>query len=316
MRSVTSALLSVAFAAVVGCSSSEGSLPAGGASGAGTGSCGAPTSCFQACACQTGQHEKCATVCDSCTAPECGECGSCFQHCVCLTNDQDGCRRGCGLGAGGAGSGGATGTGGGAGVGGVGGSGGDPGAGGSGADPGAGGSGAQPGSGGAPGTGGGAGVGGTGGGATSCSNDGTSWNAQWQSWECEVLELTNQRRAQGASCGGVPYPPAGPLSMQAQLRTSARGHAQDMGDHNYFDHDSQNGDSPFDRMQQAGFQGQTMGENIAAGQNSPAEVVQGWMTSPGHCKNIMQGAYRFIGIGYYYGPASQYGHLWVQNFGG
>jgi uncharacterized protein YkwD len=131
-----------------------------------------------------------------------------------------------------------------------------------------------------------------------------------------VLDLTNQKRAQGASCGGAPYPPAGPLTMHAQLRQSARLHAQDMGDNNFFDHTNLQGQDPFDRMRAAGFQGRTMGENIAAGQTSPTSVVNGWMNSAGHCKNIMQGAYRFIGVGYYYAPTSRYKHLWVQNFGG
>ena len=128
--------------------------------------------------------------------------------------------------------------------------------------------------------------------------------------------LTNQRRAQGATCGGAPYPPAGPLSMHPQLRQSARMHAQDMGQNNFFDYTNLQGQNPFDCMRAAGYQGRTMGENIAAGQSSPASVVQGWMNSPGHCQNIMQGAYKFIGVGYYNAPNSRYRHLWVQNFGG
>jgi len=177
------------------------------------------------------------------------------------------------------------------------------------------------GTGGASGSAGAAGSGATGPGGSSgtssaCPNDGSSWNASWQAWECQVLELTNQRRAQGATCGGVPYPPTGPLTMHAQLRQSARLHAQDMGLNNFFDHTNLQGQDPFDRMRAAGFQGRTMGENIAAGQSSPTSVVNGWMQSTGHCQNIMQGAFKYIGVGYYNAPNNRYKHLWVQNFGG
>jgi uncharacterized protein YkwD len=222
------------------------------------------------------------------------------------------------------GVGGQSGVGGDTGAGGVGGSGqggtgGDPstggttGTGGMGATGGAGGSGNTGGTGG---TGGSSGVGGTGGSTGTCGNDGTSWNLSWQAFECEVLTLTNQRRAQGATCGTTSYPPVGPLIRNAQLTTAAREHAQDMGDNNYFSHDGLDGSTPFDRIQDAGFTGSPQGENIAAGQSTPAEVVNGWMNSQGHCKNIMLSSFKYLGVGYYYTASGQYHHLWVQNFGG
>jgi hypothetical protein len=153
-------------------------------------------------------------------------------------------------------------------------------------------------------------------GVVACGNDGTGWNAGWQTFECEVLELTNQRRAQGASCGGTRMPPVGPLSRQQQLTSSARAHAKDMGDRNYFAHDSLDGRSPFDRMQAAGFSGLTMAENISAGQPSPRQVVDGWMSSPGHCANIMNASVTSLGVGYYHATSGKFRHMWVQNFGG
>ncbi|MCY1014033.1 CAP domain-containing protein [Nannocystis pusilla] len=41
------------------------------------------------------------------------------------------------------------------------------------------------------------------------------------------------------------------------------------------------------------------GENIAAGYSTAAQVVNGWMTSTGHCNNIMNGNYKHLGVGYY-----------------
>lgn len=144
-------------------------------------------------------------------------------------------------------------------------------------------------------------------GVVACGNDGTGWNAGWQAFECEVLELTNQRRAQG----GV-----GPLMRQQQLANSARAHAKDMGDRNYFAHESLDGRSPFDRMRAAGFSGLTMAENISAGQTSPRQVVDDWMKSPHHRDNIMNATLTQLGVGYYHAPSGKYRHMWVQNFGG
>lgn len=256
----------------------------------------------------------------------CEQASSCFQLCLCADGAPQACKVACGEGAGGgAGAGGGE-TGGAPNAGGVGGapSGGGTSAGGAGSAGGApSGGGTSAGgasSGGAPsGGGGGAGVGGgsagAGGGAGSCGDDGTGWSSSFQNFECEVLALVNQKRAQGASCGGVPYPPAGPLTRNALLTQSARGHAKDMGDKGYFSHQGLDGKSPFDRMKEAGYSGGTMGENIAAGQPSPASVVEGWMQSTGHCQNIMQGKYKDLGVGYYLG-AQGYKHYWVQNFGG
>jgi uncharacterized protein YkwD len=146
------------------------------------------------------------------------------------------------------------------------------------------------------------------------------WDPMWVQFEEEVLMRTNEARAQGATCGDEgSFGPAGPLVMNAELRCSARLHSQDMGEAGYFAHDSQNGDDPFDRMDAAGYEGRLMGENIAKGQQTPAEVVDGWMNSPGHCKNIMTAGFSDIGIGYWQGEAdSQWfngNKLWTQNFG-
>ena len=46
--------------------------------------------------------------------------------------------------------------------------------------------------------------------------------------------------------------------------------------------------------------------------STPAAVVEGWMQSPGHCLNIMEPRYRYLGVGHHAGPRS----YWTQNFGG
>jgi uncharacterized protein YkwD len=146
-----------------------------------------------------------------------------------------------------------------------------------------------------------------------------NWNPAWTEFENEVLRLTNEARAMGANCGGQQFAAAPPLVMNELLRCSSRLHSLDMGENDFFDHTNLAGQDPFDRMMEAGYSGGFMGENIAMGQQSPQQVVDGWMDSPGHCMNIMNAGYTEIGIGYWEGMAeSQWfngNKLWTQNFG-
>jgi hypothetical protein len=123
--------------------------------------------------------------------------------------------------------------------------------------------------------------------------------------EAEVIRLTNlERIAHGLA----------PLLEDGNLNAAARYHAEDMARENYYDHDSY--DRVEDTLQYAGdtfsrirrFDGRPSAENIAKGQQSPQEVVQAWMDSPGHRKNILAAETTRIGVG-------RAGDLWVQNFG-
>jgi uncharacterized protein YkwD len=89
-----------------------------------------------------------------------------------------------------------------------------------------------------------------------------------------------------------------------------------MAEQNYFAHESPNGDTLADRARAAGFAGCAMGENIAQGQDTPEEVVQGWMDSDGHCANILSGSFDSLGVGFFDDPGAETRQLWVQNFGG
>jgi uncharacterized protein YkwD len=58
-----------------------------------------------------------------------------------------------------------------------------------------------------------------------------------------------------------------------------------------------------------------MGENIAAGQRTPAAVMDAWMKSPGHRANILNCGFRVIGMGVATVTGSPFGIYWTQNFG-
>ncbi len=85
-----------------------------------------------------------------------------------------------------------------------------------------------------------------------------------------------------------------------------------MIDRNFFAHNTPDGQTPFDRMKAAGISYSSAGENIAAGQYSPQNVMDSWMNSPGHRKNILNPDFEYIGVGLARGGS--YGIYWAQEF--
>lgn len=124
-----------------------------------------------------------------------------------------------------------------------------------------------------------------------------------QSYTYEVVKLVNAERAKAG---------LQPLKENWELSRVARYKSQDMIDKNYFSHTSPTYGSPFQMMKDFGISYQAAGENIAAGQRTPSEVVQAWMNSEGHRKNILSPSYTEIGVGYVKGGS--YGHYWTQMF--
>ncbi|MBS4197333.1 sporulation protein [Bacillus sp. FJAT-49870] len=116
----------------------------------------------------------------------------------------------------------------------------------------------------------------------------------------QVIDLTNaERRKQGLS----------DLKADTQLSGVAQKKSDDMQQKNYFSHTSPTYGSPFDMMRDFGVTYKSAGENIAQGQQSPQEVVQAWMNSEGHRKNILNNNFTHIGVGY-----EQTGKHWTQMF--
>ena len=110
----------------------------------------------------------------------------------------------------------------------------------------------------------------------------------------EVIRLTNLRRNSPNNCG----PGGASLSNNSALQRASQNHSEDMSRHNYLSHTGRDGSSPSDRARNAGYYSSFIGENIARGQRSPEHVVNSWMNSPGHCRNIMNPNYRDIGVGH------------------
>lgn len=131
----------------------------------------------------------------------------------------------------------------------------------------------------------------------------------------KVLELINSARTQPRQCGTQAFTPTGPLTWNATLATAAQNHSRDMANNNYFDHKDRTGGTPGDRAELAGYSGQLIGENIAAGLDTPRKVVDGWLASPGHCANMMNPDFRELGAAYATDPKSDAGIYWTALLG-
>lgn len=108
-----------------------------------------------------------------------------------------------------------------------------------------------------------------------------------------------------------------PLRLDSVLAKAAQRHAEDMLKRGYFDHRSPAGTTVRERSTAAGYRWAAIGENIAFGQTSVDEVVETWLESPGHRKNILSPNFSELGVGLALGkgPDGRYQILWVQNFG-
>lgn len=123
------------------------------------------------------------------------------------------------------------------------------------------------------------------------------------SYAQEVLDLVNKERSkQGLKA----------LELSNKLDNLAVMKAKDMVNKNYFDHTSPTYGSPFNMLQTYGVTYRSAGENIAAGQKTPQEVMTAWMNSSGHRANILNKDYTQLGVGKATGGS--YGVYWVQLF--
>ncbi len=123
--------------------------------------------------------------------------------------------------------------------------------------------------------------------------------------EWEVLRLTNKERMKNGLQPVSTYP-----ALQNACNIRKRELTIKM------DHERPDGTACFTVFGEAKVVCNTAGENIAGGQRSPAEVVAGWMNSPGHRRNILDGEFTHMGAGYVWENSSQFITNWVQLFAG
>lgn len=116
-----------------------------------------------------------------------------------------------------------------------------------------------------------------------------------------VLVLVNRERRRA----GCP-----PVTPNAKLAKAARRHSADMARHRNMTHRGADGSGPGRRIAHAGYDWSAYGENVAYGYATSREVMDAWMSSPGHRRNILTCDFKEIGIG-----LARPGNYWTQDFG-
>lgn len=120
------------------------------------------------------------------------------------------------------------------------------------------------------------------------------------SYAAQVIALVNQERAKEGLAA---------LQYDAALEKAANIRAKET--EVSFSHTRPNGTSFSTVLQENGVSYHGTGENIAYGQQTPEEVMTGWMNSPGHRANIMNKNFTKIGVGFYESNGVKY---WEQLF--
>ena len=110
--------------------------------------------------------------------------------------------------------------------------------------------------------------------------------------------LNQSRRANGES----------QLRFNRKLGRAAMRHACDMLANDFFDHRGSDGSNSHARVTTVGYEACIVAENIAWGYPRPQQIIDGWMNSPGHRRNMLHPRIEEFGIGITQGPRGPY---WV-----
>ena len=114
----------------------------------------------------------------------------------------------------------------------------------------------------------------------------------------QIFELTNVYRSRHSIRS---------LLMDEELGKVASKHSEDMAVQNYFSHESPDYGNLEDRLEEAGVEYESAGENIAANYSDSAEVVHGWLNSSEHREVLLQEDFTHLGVG-------TFGKYYTQNF--
>ncbi len=103
----------------------------------------------------------------------------------------------------------------------------------------------------------------------------------------KLVEMTNGNREKAG---------AGKVTLNAQLSAAAAAKVEDMFKENYWAHVSPKGTQPWYFITSAGYKYQHAGENLARDFSNSKDVVNAWMASPSHKKNLLDKRYKDMGI--------------------
>ncbi len=131
-----------------------------------------------------------------------------------------------------------------------------------------------------------------------------------EEFKVEVFHLVNTARIKNG---------LNPLVYNIQLEKTAQMHAEDMVKRDFFAHVNPDGIDVMTRVKTYKYDQRDVGENIALGQINPDEVMENWLNSPPHRKNLLKSNFTEMGVGVTEAEPGEdvevYGYSWVQVFG-
>ena len=130
-----------------------------------------------------------------------------------------------------------------------------------------------------------------------------------------LRRATNEARSKARRCGSTLMEAAPKLRWNRELTRAARAHSRDMARNNFFSHTGSDGLKVWDRALAEGYSYRYIGENIAAGYANVGSVQSGWLSSPGHCKNLMSANFTHMGVSCVREASSDYRDYWTVVFG-
>ena len=101
-----------------------------------------------------------------------------------------------------------------------------------------------------------------------------------------------------------------PLTLSNDLQSAAVSHSRSMLTNGFFEHDSRDGTSFFERVKRfyraAGYDGWSVGENLLynTAEMDASTAIEAWLDSPAHKKNMLAPGWRHVGIGALYASAA------------
>ncbi|MEU3460611.1 CAP domain-containing protein [Streptomyces sp. NPDC006733] len=140
-------------------------------------------------------------------------------------------------------------------------------------------------------------------GARKAPSSGTLSGGTTARYAQQVVDMVNSERAR-KGCK--------PVTVNAALQAAAQAHSDDMAARDYYEHNTPEGVGPGARMTSAGYHWSTWGENIYKSPQDARTAMDGWMKSPGHRDNILNCAFKEIGVGI---NLASNGPWWTQDFG-
>ena len=129
-----------------------------------------------------------------------------------------------------------------------------------------------------------------------------------------VLTLINEKRTTQQTCGDQTMPAVDEVTWNDALTLAAQSHSESMANFDYFDHTGIDDSTVGTRVTDEGYSWSYVSENIAAGQTTAQNVVDAWMGSDGHCKNIMSENVTEMGLACASNSGSKYNYYWTQVF--